>query len=476
MKIFLGLILILMPALASARTVSNSARTVMVQLFEWPWESVAQECENVLGPNGFAAVQVSPPQEHLTLGENTWWERYQPVSYALISRSGNESQFQKMVDRCAKAGVDIYVDVVLNHMAGMAEGIGFAGTSYQKYNHKDLYNTLDFHHCGRNGNDQIVNFMDRYEIQNCELLGLADLKTESPKVQATQAAYLNKLIKMGVSGFRIDAAKHIQATDLISLFSKVNGNPYLISETYIGQDEPVSLDEYRSFSDVNFFQYSFDVGSTFLRGSFSRLLRSMNRYPDSGDAVVFIENHDLQRIGSENLPSFDKNPSAYFLAHVFMLTWPYGYPQIFSGYKFTNYNQGPPVDTKGNTKPVHNSLNACLAPWNCEHRMDGIASLVQFRNFTNSFFSVTDLWTNGDRQLAYGRGSLGFVVINNAATTLQNTFKTSLPNGKYCNVLSSTYKLKTKSCTAGVEVKNGNIFISLPPTSALVLQKSILVQ
>ena len=34
-----------------------------------------------------------------------WWERYQPISYKLYSRSGNEEQFAEMVKRCNKVGV-----------------------------------------------------------------------------------------------------------------------------------------------------------------------------------------------------------------------------------------------------------------------------------------------------------------------------------------------------------------------------------
>ena len=31
----------------------------LVHLFEWPWDAVARECEEVLGPKGFCGVQVS---------------------------------------------------------------------------------------------------------------------------------------------------------------------------------------------------------------------------------------------------------------------------------------------------------------------------------------------------------------------------------------------------------------------------------
>ena len=55
------------------------AGDVFVHLFEWRWTDIAAECENVLGPAGFTAVQISPPQEHSIVPSHDWSERYQPV-------------------------------------------------------------------------------------------------------------------------------------------------------------------------------------------------------------------------------------------------------------------------------------------------------------------------------------------------------------------------------------------------------------
>merc|ERR1719361_2040741 len=89
-----------------------NGKQVIVHLFEWPWDSIAKECEEVLGPKGFCGVQVSPPMEHIQGGQ--WWTRYQPVSYKLESRSGNRGQFESMVQRCNAAGVNVIADFVIN--------------------------------------------------------------------------------------------------------------------------------------------------------------------------------------------------------------------------------------------------------------------------------------------------------------------------------------------------------------------------
>ena len=48
-----------------------------VQLFKWPWDSIAAECE-FLGDSGVDWVLTSPPQEHITGA--AWWTVYQPLA------------------------------------------------------------------------------------------------------------------------------------------------------------------------------------------------------------------------------------------------------------------------------------------------------------------------------------------------------------------------------------------------------------
>ena len=124
-----------------------AAGDVSVHLFEWKWTDIAAECATVLGPAGFKAVQVSPPQEHSIVPSHDWSERYQPVSYSVVrSRSGPGTEFAAMVTRCKDAGVDIIVDAVINHMTNFpSPGVGSNGTAYTKYDYPGLYAPADFH-------------------------------------------------------------------------------------------------------------------------------------------------------------------------------------------------------------------------------------------------------------------------------------------------------------------------------------------
>lgn len=77
----------------------------IVHLFEWKWLDIANECEKFLSPKGFGAIQISPPNENVIISGRPWYERYQPISYKLITRSGNENDFLEMTTRCNAVGV-----------------------------------------------------------------------------------------------------------------------------------------------------------------------------------------------------------------------------------------------------------------------------------------------------------------------------------------------------------------------------------
>ena len=445
--------------------VANTPRTVFVHLFEWKWTDIAKECENWLGPKGFAAVQVSPPQEHVQGSQ--WWTRYQPVSYQIQSRSGTRAEFADMVSRCKAVGVDIYVDAVINHMTGVGSGTGVAGSSYTNYNYPGIYQNQDFHHCGRNGNDDISNYQDRWEVQNCELVNLADLATESIYVRGKLAAYLNDLRSLGVAGFRIDAAKHMPVADIADIMSRAS-NPYIYQEVIDQGGEPITSAEYTPNGDVIEFKYSTNIGRMFKTDKLANMSNFGTAWGflPSDSAVVFTDNHDNQRGhgGAGNVVTF-KDGSLYNLANVFALAWPYGYPQVMSSYNFSNGDQGPPNSNvyNGNTTDCGGSN------WVCEHRWRGIANMVGFRNYTSSAFSTSNWWSNGNNQISFSRGSLGFVAINREGNNLTRTFATGLPAGTYCDVIHGDFN--NGSCSGPTVTVDGagNATITVNSMEAVAL-------
>ncbi|MEU9642800.1 carbohydrate-binding module family 20 domain-containing protein [Streptomyces sp. NPDC048188] len=403
---------------APARATPPGDKDVTAVMFEWKFSSVAKACTDTLGPAGYGFVQVSPPQEHIQGGQ--WWTSYQPVSYRIAGRLGDRAQFESMVDTCHAAGVKVIADSVINHMSA-GSGTGTGGSPYTKYDYPGLYSSSDLDNC----TSQISNYGDRRNVQECELVGLADLDTGEDYVRGKIAGYLNDLLSLGVDGFRIDASKHMAAGDLAAIKSRLTEpDVYWKHEAIYGAGEAVSPTEYLGSGDVQEFRYARDLRRMFNSENLASLKNFGESwgYMPSGGSAVFVTNHDTERNG-ETLTY--KDGAAYTLAHVFMLAWPYGSPDVHSGYEFTDHDAGPPNGGQ---------VNACYNDgWKCQHAWREISSMVGFRN-TARGQAVTDWWDNGGDQIAFGRGSKAYVAINHEGTSLTRTFQTSLPAGDYCDV------------------------------------------
>ncbi|SFA78868.1 alpha-amylase [Amycolatopsis marina] len=409
-------------------------RGVIVNMFQWNWDSVAAECAEVLGPQGFGGVQVSPPQESISLpgADHPWWEVYQPVSYQLTSRLGDRADFAAMVRSCDAAGVDVYVDAVLNHMTGQNNGgTGYGGSTFtDKHVYPGLYSGNDFHyhpqHCP-NPSGEIADYDNLAEVQNCELLGLADLRTDFYYVRDTLVAYLNDLVGLGVDGFRVDAAKHIPADDLRAIADRVDADVY--QEVIPGG--AVRLDPYRASGDLLEFTFARKLKEQF-HGNIAHLEtigESWGMQPDEY-AVTFVDNHDTERDGSTL--SYRDGPT-YRLATVFTLAWDYGSPQVYTGFRFSGRDESPPANADGTVRPV----DCGSGEWTCTHRDPAVRGMVGWRSAVAGA-PVRNWWTNGDNAIAFSRGDAGFVAINNTSAPLTREFTTGLPQGTYCDVLAAS--------------------------------------
>lgn len=178
-------------------------RTGIVSLFEWKFSDIARECE-YLSSVGYAAVQVSPVTEPKADDTHSWYNRYSPVSYQIISRSGNIDDLRSMIKQCHMHKIRVYVDLVVNHMANGDSEI--YGLNKSRAYPKDLnYPSVPFTHSDFNENCEQKDFSDAFEIRNCRTDGLPDLNQAVESVREKIVSLMNQLIECGVAGFRMDS-------------------------------------------------------------------------------------------------------------------------------------------------------------------------------------------------------------------------------------------------------------------------------
>ncbi|XP_077507988.1 pancreatic alpha-amylase-like isoform X2 [Amblyomma americanum] len=447
-------------------------RSVVVQLFEWRFDEIAKECEVFLGPRGYGAVQTSPVHENAIVFEENvkrpWYERYQPVSYKIQNRSGNETLFHDMVRRCNRAGVRVYVDVILNHMTGA--NLNHTGTAGTPYTYKNCsypgvpYGPGEFHtreSCG-SASGSIEDYKNARQVRNCELVGLRDLDQSKKYVREKMVELMNKLIRLGVAGFRMDAAKHMWPKDLKKIFAKLDDltteffprhtRPFIYQEVIdMDTGDAVTRWQYQGLGRVTEFLYGAKLGAV-LRKRTGMLLKYVRNFGEGwgflpgGDALIFIDNHDNQRTGGADILTFFDS-RLYKMAVAFMLAWPYGLPRVMSSYRWPRYFRegrdinawiGPPSDEAWRIKPVVRLRDdTCGNGWVCEHRWRQIYNLVQLRKVAGDN-PVTTWWDNGANAIAFGRGNSTLLVINNEDHSVDITLQTQLPAGKYCDVVSGS--------------------------------------
>jgi alpha-amylase len=428
---------------------------VVANLFEWNWPSVANECKTVLGPAGYGAVQVAPPQDSLKRTElgngsdtilHPWWEVYQPVDYNLTSRMGDENQFKSMVKTCRKAGVQVIVDAVINHMTGQGS-LSYGGVTYTRYNYPGVYTQDNFHKFSGDcpsASGGIEDFNNQQQVFKCELLGLADLRTETASVQNRLAAYLNKLIGYGVSGFRVDAAKHIGQEDLAAIYAKLNQTedgtkPYWALEVFGGGPGTLSPQAFVPGGSVLGLDADKQIQAAFKSypadhiGSIATLkvFGEGSGLPPSDKALVFVQNHDTERNGDAlNYKDGARNT----IANEFVLAYGYGRPEVYASFKWNTTDDSPPSDADGMVTDTDCSVGSS---WACVDRNLGVSNMVGWHNYVGSA-PRANWWDDGANVISFSRGTRGWIAINNGGAAKTITVQTGLAAGVYCDIIHGT--------------------------------------
>lgn len=460
-------------ATTSASTAAAATGDVIANLFEWNWDSVATECTDVLGPNGYGGVQVAPPQDSVKLDGDThpWWEVYQPAGYDLNSRMGDEDDFISMVSTCRDAGVKVYVDTVINHMSGSdltADGAtSYSGNSYSSMTYPGLYISNDFHQADEcpSSSGNVEDYEDATQVHFCKLSSLEDLRTESDYVRSAIATYMNKLLGYGVSGFRVDAAKHIPVDDLQAIEDQldqtVDGtDPYLAFEVFGGSGE-LAPSAYTGLGSVLGLDASVALKDGF-DGSISSLSTFGDDLVDSDSSLTFVMNHDTDRSG-DSLTSAEAEKS--LLATQFILADDYGTAQVYSSFTWSDSDDSPPADSDG----MVTDTDCDADTWNCVDRDPAVLGMIAFRNSVAGT-AVKNWSDDGANLISFNRGDIGWTALNNTSSDATDTFSTDLAEGTYCNLTDGEVGDDGACTGTTVEVgSDGTASVTVPAMSAIAI-------
>jgi len=275
----------------------------MAILHAWNWKlNDIKSRLSTIKSLGYGAIQLSPMQVKVDKNnwssESTssqWWKLYQPLAYKIASENesflGTKAELTSLCIEAKKQGIRIVMDVVLNHLSG--DGSGYNTQVYTKY---------PLHTYGAKANDNNGESVVKGHID------LPDIDTSNENVQADALALLKDYLDCGVTGFRFDAAKHIETPDDGAYSSNfwptiINGSKeYAKTKGYI---EPYYYGEVlntpgagRSFSSYTKLMSICDnkQGSMIINAvknkSLSSLTSSYNTGENPNHLVLWAESHD----------------------------------------------------------------------------------------------------------------------------------------------------------------------------------------
>ena len=249
---------------------------VILHCFDWTLADIQEEIPNI-AKAGFTAVQTSPVHERAGKG-SVWYDVYRPYDFKIGNGLGTEADLKALCAKAHEYGVKVIVDVVANH------------TDYSNVAQRLLDLGL-YHQLGHG-----INWGDRFDVTHGEI-GMKDLDTNNPTVQAIIKQYIQDLKACGVDGVRWDAIKHIGLPSEGDSFMQnvVDQEMYNYGEILdnTGGNDKILFPEYQTYMSITDNGYGNGFANSFAGGSINESVGNFNQRNAKTEKLVYWgESHD----------------------------------------------------------------------------------------------------------------------------------------------------------------------------------------
>ena len=249
---------------------------VILHCFDWTLADIQEEIPNI-AKAGFTAVQTSPVHERAGKG-SVWYDVYRPYDFKIGNGLGTEADLKALCAKAHEYGVKVIVDVVANHTDHP--------TVAERLKDESLYHE-------RFG---VGNWHDRHQV-TFGMIGMWDLDTNNPTVQAIIKQYIQDLKACGVDGIRWDAIKHIGLPSEGDSFMQnvVDQEMYNYGEILdsTGGNDNVLFPEYQTYMSITDNGYGNGFANSFAGGSINESVGNFNQRKAKTEKLVYWgESHD----------------------------------------------------------------------------------------------------------------------------------------------------------------------------------------
>lgn len=249
---------------------------VILHCFDWTLADIQEEIPNI-AKAGFTAVQTSPVHERAGKG-SVWYDVYRPYDFKIGNGLGTEADLTALCAKAHEYGVKVIVDVVANHTdhPNVAARLKDESLYHERFG--------------------VGNWHDRHQV-TFGMIGMWDLDTNNPTVQAIIKQYIQDLKACGVDGIRWDAIKHIALPSEGDSFMKnvVDQEMYNYGEILdgTGGDDKTLFPEYQTYMSITDNGYGNGFADSFAGGSINGSVGNFNQRNAKTEKLVYWgESHD----------------------------------------------------------------------------------------------------------------------------------------------------------------------------------------
>jgi cyclomaltodextrin glucanotransferase len=345
-----------------------------------------------------------------------------------------DTAFDRLIAELHKRKMKFILDIVCNH-----SNPDFSGKKGELYD--DGVKIADFnedknhwyHHYG-----EVTDWEDEWQVQNCELSGLATFNENNPEYRNYIKAAIKQWLDRGVDALRVDTVKHMP----IWFWQEFNADitthrpdVFIFGEWIYSDPRNDRSVEFANESGMSILDFGLCVAlrealAKGAEGGFHLIqdvLDLDHRYYGATELITFIDNHDMPRFQSLN-----PDPEMLKLAVNLIMTTR-GIPCLYYGTEQYLHD-----DTEGGNDPYNRPM---MKNWDTESPIYRDVRLLSGLRRLNPALPMGSQWSKYLTPNVYCyvrryRDSVVFVAMNRGDTVTLEAVDTELPDGEHTDVLS----------------------------------------
>ncbi|MBE9078009.1 cyclomaltodextrin glucanotransferase [Romeria aff. gracilis LEGE 07310] len=350
------------------------------------------------------------------------------------TQDDRNTTFDRLIDEMHQRDMKLILDIVCNHsnpdISGTKGELYDDGVKIADFNHDDDH---WYHHYG-----EVTNWEDEWQVQNCELSGLATFNENNTAYRSYIKAAIKQWLDRGIDALRVDTVKHMPIwfwQEFNADIQAYRPDVFVFGEwiySHPADDRSVEFANHSGMTILDFglctaIRAALGEGA---EGGFhlvEEIFAQDYKYKGATELVTFIDNHDMPRFQSLN-----PDPEMLRVAIALIMT-SRGIPCIYYGTE-----QGLHDDTDGGNDPYNRPM---MTDWDTSAPLYRTIRLLSGLRRLNPAVFLGGQWTHyiSPDVYCYARRygeCTCFVAINRGEATTLPAVMTDMPDGEHTCVLT----------------------------------------